>query len=91
VPGSQSTPVRNIEPLDMVDEGLRLVSGRPLISRDEAIEILERVRASAPEAMLGATICALISDARASYSDQLILDGLSLADQLLDIRSALGS
>jgi hypothetical protein len=88
-PGSQPTKVRTTGPVDVVDDALRSASRRELLTRHEAVDLLERAQASAPEGALGVAIGGIVTEAAASYTDQEILARGRVVDPLLDIRLVL--
>jgi len=80
-----------VTPLSLVDDALRVASGRQLFTRDEALGLLHRVRSEVADPARAATVERIVAVADSSSSEQLMVSCAELVDPLLDIRLVLGS
>jgi hypothetical protein len=88
--GNRPTASRESSPVDVVDDALRLATGREPFTADEALRVLRQVQAGVPEGECSVPIAGIVADAAASFSDEAILDRDRLVNPLLDIRLVLG-
>jgi len=84
-----STP--SATPLSLVDDALRVASGRQLFTRDEALELLRRVGSEVEDPARAASVERIVADADSLSADQVMVSCTDLVDPLLDIRSVLCS
>jgi hypothetical protein len=84
-------PVPSTSPLALVDDALRVATGRQLFTRDEALGLLRRVRAEVDDPAHAATVERIVADVDSGSSEQVMVSCTELVDPLLDIRLALCS
>jgi hypothetical protein len=82
-------PIAEPEPVALVDGALRVVAGRQLFTRDEALDLLHRVEADARDHADAATVERIVAEVDADSADQLMIYWADLVDPLLDIRLVL--
>jgi hypothetical protein len=75
----------------LVDVALSVLSRREFFTPDEALALLDGVRARARSEAASVRVEAIVDAARTSYSDHKMLDRSRVVDPLLDIRLALGN
>ena len=78
-------------PVSLVDDALRIASGRQLFTRDEALGLLRRVGAEVDDPTRAATVERIVADVDAGSAEQMMVAYTDLVDPLLDIRLALCS
>ena len=78
-------------PISLVDDALRVASGRQLFTRDEALALLHRVEAEVDDPARAATVERIVQDVDSGSAEQMMVSCADLVDPLLDIRLALCS
>jgi hypothetical protein len=87
---AQFEPVEPVEPVVLlVDDALRATSGRVVVSRSEAIEVLQRVEFAAHELPAAPRVLAIVDRVDRDCADQVLVPHQTMVDALLDVRSAL--
>jgi hypothetical protein len=84
--GGSSSPA-----VAMVDDALRVASGRQLFTRAEAVGLLHQVEVVAHDLPAGARVVAIVNDVDRASENALMVSRSELMDPLLDIRLVLSS
>lgn len=74
----------------LVDRALESVGGRRCTTREEAISLLDQVRANVGDTGLRAAVTSVVNDALLVYRRDQLVDKWRVIDPLLDIRLILG-
>ena len=83
-----AVPTAEVVSLALVDTALARAAHRRVFTRDEAIAMLQNVRASVGDPAVAAEIAVIVEHAIASYDDPLLAKA-GVVDTLLDMRLAL--
>jgi hypothetical protein len=76
-------------PVAVVDDALRVASGRQLFTRDEALGLLRRVGSEVDDPTRAASVERIVADADSDSAEQMMVSCADLIDPLLDIRLVL--
>jgi hypothetical protein len=77
--------------LALIDEMLRIASGRDHFSRAEGLRLLHRVEMAAHESPARDRVASIVDEVDRGSADRVVLSRLELVDPLLEIRLALAS
>jgi hypothetical protein len=84
-------PAPSTSPVSLVDDALRVASGRQLFTRDEALGLLRRVGSEVDDPVRAASVERIVADADTGSAEQMMVSCTDLVDPLLDIRLVLCS